>query len=375
MNFPAQALIGNTGTLTDRLSALHDRLLQTVPAIDRIACTLYDAQDDKLKTFINSTRHGEALQSYEASLSASASLREMAESGGFRVLDDIAQAIRSDSAHSQWLLEQGYQSSFTVPYYEQTQLLGFIFFDSMLPAAFTPEVQRDLVLYTTLISMLISSEISTVRMILESTRVARELTQVRDFETGAHLDRMAHYARLIAQALATSHNLSDESIESIFLFAPLHDIGKIGIPDRILLKSGKLDEEERRIMNSHVDKGIEIIDRILGKEGAQHLPDSSVLRHIVHCHHELMDGTGYPRGLRGDAIPLEARIVTVADIFDALTNDRPYKKQWSVPEALAELERMAAQGKVDTACVHALASRPEAVQAIRIRFADSAAAR
>lgn len=212
MNFPAQALIGNTGTLTDRLSALHDRLLQTVPAIDRIACTLYDAQDDKLKTFINSTRHGEALQSYEASLSASASLREMAESGGFRVLDDIAQAIRSDSAHSQWLLEQGYQSSFTVPYYEQTQLLGFIFFDSMLPAAFTPEVQRDLVLYTTLISMLISSEISTVRMILESTRVARELTQVRDFETGAHLDRMAHYARLIAQALATSHSLSDESI-------------------------------------------------------------------------------------------------------------------------------------------------------------------
>ena len=269
MYLASLAVIANSGTLTERLSALHTRLLETVPIVDRIACALYEAKDDQLKTFINSTRTGEAIVGYEASLSNSHALSQLAQSGGFRVLDDIASAIHADTAHSQWLKAQGYQSSFTVPLFDRGKLLGFIFFDSCQRAAFTPQVQRDLVLYTSLISMMIASEMATIRAMIESTKLARELTELRDFETGAHLDRMARYSRLIARAIAPQRGLNDEFVEGVYLFAPMHDIGKIGIPDRILLKPGRLDPDERAIMDSHVAKGVEIIERIIGK--ARHI--------------------------------------------------------------------------------------------------------
>lgn len=371
MNLASLAVIANSGTLTERLGALHTRLLETVPMVDRIACALYEAKDDQLKTFINSTRTGEAIAGYEASLSNSHALSQLAQSGDFRVLDDIASAIHSDTAHSQWLKAQGYQSSFTVPLFDHGRLLGFIFFDSCQRAAFTPQVQRDLVLYTSLISMMISSEIATIRAMIESTKLARELTQLRDFETGAHLDRMARYSRLIARAIAPLHGLNDEFVEGVYLFAPMHDIGKIGIPDRILLKPGRLDPEERVIMDSHVAKGVEIIERIIGKEGDRHFPESELLRNIVQCHHEMLDGSGYPQGLSGEAIPIEARVVAVADIFDALTAHRPYKQEWSLDDAFAELHRLSAQGKLDADCVNALVNQRAAVADIHARYTDS----
>ncbi|WP_101048030.1 HD domain-containing phosphohydrolase [Macromonas nakdongensis] len=360
-----------TETLTQRLDALHQHLLVSVPSVDRIACALYEAQDDTLKTFINSTRAGRAISGYEYKLADSASLSALARSGEFRVLDDIAQAIRSDTAHSVWLREQGYQSSFTVPLYDGGQLLGFVFFDSMHGNAFTPEVQRDLVLYSNLIGMAIAGELAAVRAVLEATRVARELAQVRDFETGTHLERMARYSRIIAQAVAPRYGLNDEFVESVYLFSSLHDIGKIGIPDKVLLKPGKLDAEERVVMHTHVDKGVQIIDRIVGTGEHRRLPDSTVLRNIVHCHHEYLDGSGYPRGLRGDAVPVEARIVTVADIFDALTAGRPYKQVWSPTDALGELDRMVAAGQLDPACVQAVHDHLEQILTIRARYTDA----
>ena len=355
-----RTLVENPGSLTERLSVLHDRLLESVPGVDRIACALYDADRDRLKTFINSTRVGQAISGYEYRLADSLSLSHLAESGQFRVLDDIAQAMGSDSAHASWLHAQGYRSSFTVPIYDLGKLLGFIFFDSMQPGAFTPEVQRDLVLYTSLITMSITNEMSAVRMLIESARVARELTEMRDFETGMHLERMGRYSRIIAREVAPGRGLNDEFVESVYLFAPLHDIGKISIPDRILLKPGKLDAEERAVMEAHVTKGMEIIERIIGRHGLSHFPDSQTLKNIVLCHHECLDGSGYPQGLSGDQVPLEARIVAVADIFDALTAKRPYKKEWALETAFVELERLAGVGQLDADCVAALrcASRP-----------------
>src|SRR5690606_23901431 len=111
-----------------------------------------------------------------------------------------------------------------------------------------------------------------IRTITASVQMAREFTQLRDFETGAHLERMARYSRVIAESIAPIHNLSDEFIGHVFLFAPLHDIGKIGIPDNILLKPGKFTTEERLIMESHVVKGVSMIKKILGEYGLEHLP-------------------------------------------------------------------------------------------------------
>ena len=357
-------------TLTRRLESLHNKLLETVPNIDRIACALYDEKEDILKTFINSTRAGQALVEYEYKLSDSHSLSTLAASGDFRILDDIEQALQSNSAHTVWLKEQGYKSSFTVPFYDGGSLSGFVFFDSVQSRAFTPSVQRDLVLYTNLISMAIANELSAVRTVLEATRVARELTGVRDFETGFHLDRMARYSRLIAQTVASAHGRNDEFVESVYLFASLHDIGKIGIPDSILLKPGTFTPEERAIMETHVDKGVQIIDRIIGTGSQKRLPDSSILRNIIYCHHELLDGSGYPRKLQAADIPLEARIVTVADIFDSLTADRPYKKVWSPERALEELDNMANAGQLDAECVRAAHSHLPQFIEIRDRYVD-----
>jgi HD-GYP domain-containing protein (c-di-GMP phosphodiesterase class II) len=347
-------LFEGRATLGERLQGLHRQLIDTVPCIDRIACAIYDQRDDLLKTFINSTRSGEPITAYEFKLSESVSLSRLAKSGEFRVIADIPAALAPNTLHSSWVIKQGYLSSFTVPMYDNGAFMGFIFFDSLKQDAFTSTVQRDLGLYCTLINMAISNELAAVRAVVASAHVARDFTDLRDFETGAHLERMARYSRAIARAVAPIYGLSDEFVEHLYLYAPLHDIGKIGIPDKILLKPGKLDPEERKLMETHVDKGREVLRKILGDFGVDHLPDSLVMMNIVGCHHEFMDGSGYPAGLKGDAIPVEARIVTVADIFDALTSRRPYKSPWTVEEAIAELDCMTTAGKLDGNCVAAI---------------------
>lgn len=364
-------LFQGEGSVNQRLAALHDRVLQTMPSISRIACALYEQPNDLLKTFINSTREGQALHGYEAKLSDCGDLKQLASNGSYRVIDEIALQVYRGNQHSDWLLSQPYRSSFTVPMYDNGGFLGFIFFDSTQPGYFDARVQRDLLLYCNLINMALSAELSAVRAVLVSAQVAREFVDLRDFETGAHLERMAQYARLIAKGVAVDYQLSDETIEHIYLFAPLHDIGKIGIPDHILLKQGPLTSDERVVMQTHVEKGEQLMQKVIGDFGLHHLPDSEIMRHIVACHHEFLDGSGYPRGLRGDQIPTEARIVTVADIFDALTSQRPYKQPWSVEAALQELRSMADLGKLDRLCVEALAGQLATAQWIARHYVDT----
>ncbi len=362
------------GSVSERLASLHARVLQTMSAVDRIACVLYDKQTDLLKTFANSTKQGTAIEGYQAKLSDSHELKMLADSGRCRVIDTIAESVRPGSTHSDWLLRQPWQSSFTVPMYDNGGFLGFIFYDSTQPAYFNAANQRDLLLYSNLINMALSNELAAVRSVIVSAQVARDFVDLRDFETGAHLERMARYARLIAKAVAKHYQLSDETIEHIYLFAPLHDIGKIGIPDHILLKQGPLTPDERQQMQTHVEKGEQLMQKVIGDFGLQHLPDSTVMRNIVACHHEFLNGSGYPRGLSGEQVPVEARIITVADIFDALTSVRPYKRPWSVADALTELRAMASAGKLDPYCVEALASSMDEAQWIVQHFVDPALA-
>jgi len=363
-------LMSESGSLGERIKALHEKLLDRVPVIDRIACVLHEPGTDMLKTFINSTRVGVPINGYEFHLRDSASLSHLASSGEFRVIDDIPRVVNPNSPHSSWLLEQGYRSSFTLPMYDMGNFMGLMFFNSMLPDAFTPSRQRDILMYANLLTMAITTEREAVRSILNSANVAREIAKLRDFETGAHLERMALYSRLIAKEVASQYELSDEWIEHVFLFAPLHDIGKIGIPDVILLKPGKLDPQERAIMETHVELGLSLAERVLDRIGVRNMPDSSVMTNIIGGHHEFMDGSGYPKGLSGDAIPIEARIVTVADIFDALTSHRPYKEPWTIADALAELARLEAAGKLDPACVAALTALSGEAERIRDQYPD-----
>lgn len=357
-------------TLQQRLGKLHDRLLETIPQIDRIGCAVYDPATDLLKTFINSTRKGTPISGYEYSLANSKSLSNLALSRKQRVIDDIEKSLQPINKHSKWVLEQGYKSSFTVPMYDQGSFIGFLFFDSVKVAAFTPKKQRDLVLFSNIINMTLVREFSTIRAINATVHMACDFANLRDFETGSHLERMAKNARIIAKDIAGKHNLSDEFIELVHLFAPLHDIGKIGIPDTVLLKPGPLSVDERKIMQTHVSKGVEMVDKILHDFNLEHSADSAIMKNIVACHHECMDGSGYPSGLKGDQIPIEARIITVADILDALASPRPYKQRWTVTEAVAELQRMVVAGKLDADCVQAVQNNISEITAIIEKFQD-----
>jgi putative two-component system response regulator len=163
---------------------------------------------------------------------------------------------------------------------------------------------------------------------LEIIRRLGRAAEYKDNETGNHILRMSHFAQMLARAAG----LSEEQADNILLAAPMHDIGKIGIPDSILLKPGKLDADEWEIMKSHVTIGADLL-------AGTDIPLLTMARNIALTHHEKWDGSGYPYGLAGEAIPIEGRICAICDVFDALTSERPYKKAWPVEEAIALLHQ------------------------------------
>ena len=191
------------------------------------------------------------------------------------------------------------------------------------------------------------------------TRLARA-AEFRDPETGAHIQRMSHYSAMIARRMGLGADFAD----ALLLAAPMHDVGKLGIPDTILLKPGRLTVEEFEVMKRHPLIGHDIL-----KDSA-----SEVLRlgaRIALSHHEKFDGTGYPQGSVGEAIPLEGRIVAVADVFDALTSSRPYKPAWPFARAIALL-REGRGSHFDARCIDAFLSSWDEVLDIHTRFVDEA---
>lgn len=182
--------------------------------------------------------------------------------------------------------------------------------------------------------------------------------EYRDEETGNHIVRMAKYSRLIAEGLG----LEEDHCDMIEVSAPMHDIGKIGIPDYILLKPGRLTLTEFDIMKTHPMIGFEILQNSPSKYlnlGAT----------IALSHHEKFDGSGYPYGAKGDEIPIEARIVAVADVYDALTSNRPYKKCWSSEDGLSFLN--ANKGNhFDPDCVNAFVAKFSEISLVQCQLMD-----
>lgn len=160
-----------------------------------------------------------------------------------------------------------------------------------------------------------------------ATRLA-VITEARDQDTGAHIHRVG----AVSAALAAHLGFSPKEAQSLELAAQLHDIGKVFVPDAILLKKGKLTDDEYEVIKTHTTAGAQLL------EGST-CPILKIGRIIAESHHERWDGSGYPRGLKGEAIPLVARIVAVVDVLDALTHERPYKVAWPLESALTEIQR------------------------------------
>ena len=193
---------------------------------------------------------------------------------------------------------------------------------------------------------------------LEVVRRLGRAAEYRDNETGKHVLRMSHSCALLAGQIGYSR----EQCEIILHASPMHDIGKIGISDTILLKPGRLTPEERTIMETHVLIGADILD------GAE-IELLEVARTIALTHHEKWDGSGYPNKIKGAAIPLEGRICAIADVFDALTSERPYKKAWPVEEAVANLQENAGS-HFDPALIEAFMAILPKICEINERFKD-----
>ncbi len=358
--------------LSDKLRFLHQIIREDFSFIHRLAIALFDEKTNTLKTYTHSTYgDGNPIAAYEVSLDTAPSLRTIMQHRRPRLVQDLDIFAQGTHEHTQRIAAEGYQASYTMPLYQSGHFLGFLFFNSLQPHPFEPKTLRRIDIYGHLIALMTINELTAIRTLLSAVRAARSMTHYRDVETGSHIDRIAYYARIIARELAPSYHISDAQIEHIFLFSPLHDIGKIAIPDSILRKPGKLNEAEFAIMKTHPAKGREIIDSILEDFSLNTLDYVSIMRNIAEYHHEAIDGSGYPKGLKGDEIPIEARISAVADVFDALTSRRSYKATWSNDDATAMLRQLAGT-KLDHDCVEALLKNISKVLEIQQRFRDEA---
>jgi cyclic di-GMP phosphodiesterase len=182
--------------------------------------------------------------------------------------------------------------------------------------------------------------------------------EYRDNETGFHIIRMSR----MSQILALAYGMSQEEADIILHASPMHDVGKIGIPDRILLKAGKLNPEEWEIMKIHTSLGFKMLDnhpsRLLMKA-----------KEIAITHHENWDGTGYPLGLKGEQIPLSGRICSIADVFDALTSDRPYKIAWSIDDSLNRIKEEKGK-KLDPDLVDVFVENPDVYISLKHKYRE-----
>lgn len=373
-NDPLAGLAG-AATFSERLAIMHAELRRRCPGVERMAVALHDPRSGLLKTFAASPTAESPLRNYEAAFAQATSLRETVAHGQPRVVDNLEVFAASRGEHTQRILGHGFASSYTLPILDQQLLIGFLFCNSVHKRYFHGAVIEQVGVFAHLAARQVISELGALRTLNAALRTAIGMVHTRDPETGNHLERMARYSRLIARELVArgKSSFTDEQVEQLSNFSPLHDVGKIGIPDRILLKPDKLSMDERAVMNTHPRVGRQMIDRLIANFAFEGIPHLDILRQVVEYHHETIDGSGYPYGLQGDDIPLAARIVAVSDVFDALTTARPYKEPWHNQHAFAMLQLLAID-KLDPDCVLAMLNCEDEVRTIQAHFADLPAA-
>lgn len=357
-----QGVLHKDLSLPAKLDLICRAARSSVDFVDQIAVALYNKKSDKLKKLAES---GESRNRAEAALEFDITLvlRQIASDGIPRVVWDSVPPGGSDGGRA-----PGF--GFAMPMYLNRALFGFVFFYCRATNGLPAAASSMLSLFGHMVSSLVIGDTLSERSMHAALKTLRNMTHHKDEETASHLERMSRYSELIALSLAPGYGFGQEFADHILLFAPMHDIGKIAIPDSILLKPARLTPEEFEVVKTHTTKGREIIDNLVNDFEFDELRHVRMLRNIVESHHETLDGSGYPSGLRGDEIPIEARIVAVADIFDALTSRRPYKEAWNNTDAFAKLRQLAG-AKLDRDCVDALWRNADQVEEIQARFAEA----
>ena len=350
----------HASNFSQRLEDLHVLLREDVAHIDRVAVALYSPETNMLRTFAHSTFGAAPLWHYEVNLDEVPTLVELVRTRSARLLQDLGVFADRTTRHSRYLLENGFHASYTDPIFEGGQFMGFVFVNTRHPKGFGRDTLPYLMLVTRIVALMLRAETDSVRMLVKSLEATKEITSLRDRETGEHLARIGEFSRLLCLALGEELGLDDEYCTLVGRLSPLHDIGKIAIPDSILAKPGPLSREEMDVMKTHASRGALIVDRFFSDTPCDSLERPlQILRNIVLHHHEAWDGTGYPMGLAGDTIPLEARIVRIVDVYDALTHRRRYKDKWTHAASVAYL-REHSGSHFDPRCIAAFLRNEDA---------------
>jgi len=352
LSIDATSAPGKPVSFSTQLKLILKRIQKQLPVVSRIEVTLHQVPGSTLRACSAfskpNTRHG--VQG-----------REVTQK--FWITHGSAQ-----SRHRQdpdFMADYGAQSVLRIPLKVDEKLWGAVFFTAQKKHGFTPGIIEQLHVYARVITQLVASTHCSADQLDSTISAILRLNKASNSESPDHLKRVAHYSRLVAENCATTYSLSRQWIERLFLFAPLHDIGKIFMPEELLAKPGPLSPVEFAQMKTHTLKGREIIDHMIDSFGYQEdIHHTDMLRNIIALHHEAIDGSGYPFGLKNHEIPLEARIVAAADVLDALMTKRPYKDAWSVDKSIRKLRTLAGN-RLDPEFVEILASSREELLEIR----------
>jgi len=322
------------------------KMIETELSVDRVGVAFVNYKDKEIVAEYGIANYDKILLGSDFSVSFNeTSLFELIENPKTLITNDL-EAIYEDKSENSALsliLREGIQSNIVFPLIIDKSVFGFLFFSSINKNQFNEKTKQ--------IGEKIAREIAGIldktyltKMIFSKITVAfADLVEKKDTETGEHLDRMVKYSKYITQLLV-NHSSKEYCVTSKFVReivnnAPVHDIGKVAIPDKILKKPGKLNAEEWEIMKTHASVGADIFSDLKKSLEIFNHGFYTVAENITRYHHEKWNGKGYPEGLKGSKIPLEARIVAIADVFDALTSKRVYKDEFSFNKAWKILEK------------------------------------
>lgn len=362
-------MIDDSSDLPKNFTRMKALLNVDYPQVHRMAIAIYHPERDTLQTYLYDEDIDSQLHNYEAKMAMSQSLQNLVATKSERIINDLAVLGAKGNFHTQVIRQAGYNASFTVPLMIDGQLHGFLFANSRDIDAFESHLVARLKLIAKIMSLMMHKNYEKLRVLRASVESLKIAGSSQDPESAERLQRTAQYTLIIARHLADQYEFSDVYIDYMYLYASLHDIGQIKVPDSILLKKDPLTDDERKIMQRHAKAGHQLVERLIDIYGLDELPYISILTSMTHSHHEKLDGSGYPEGLIGEAIPIEARVVAVADILDALLCERPHKRAWSIEEAFRELRSQAGK-ELDADCVEAVVQNRNAIQAIREHYAD-----
>lgn len=334
-------MAANEYVLDDVLEGIFEKL-NTFVRVDRIGVAFVDYDKEIIVAETAKIDYGKVFlgPGYKVHMK-NTSLTEIIETKQPKFCNDIEKDAQSRDHRNnslELIMNEGIKSNMIIPLIIQNRVFGFMFFSSFEKNSYDKKSLRLAGNISHVISTIIDQTYLIKKILNNITFTFADLVEKKDSNTGNHITRMANYSKVIAEDLIDydkcNYKVNTSFVYNIRLYAPLHDIGKIGIPDKILTKPGKLTSEEWAIMKEHTNIGADILVdlkedlQIFGKDFYQMAID--VTRH----HHEKWDGSGYPYGLKGEDIPLSARIIAIADVFDALSSKRPYKEAMPFDEAV-----------------------------------------